>query len=747
MEEDASVQKSPIAFVSAFFSHLDHYKRLLLRYWWVPLLTIGAGVWVQSVMLKRQPPSFVSEGRMFIPPKVSIPGTGIYNEEQANFLGTQVAIMQSDPVKDRVNLLLSHRPELHPGPVEINVTLTPKTTIFNLHATGEDADYTLAYLQATMDEYIKYKSKLFADTSTGAQSSMELKLDQLATELQQSKDEVSNFEKSNRVVFLLPNGANSAGDYLYDLKRQLNERKLELRQLTNSNFLDQNLERLYSQPSSAPGPVRPEAAKNQVSTQTPAVVSQTNDLQTNSASTLPPISAGVTNGNVAAEDKLPANLGEFQALYQQTKLALVLLNVRLDELHKKGITDDANSPDLIALKEEIAQKELYLAGYKKQSLEILQDRQHTLEDEIRALEDTVAITETEAEDANQKRSALNELKENEGRLQRRHDDMQANLQNLELNKGLDQESVSIYEPATPAVPVIPNKIKQLVMAGLVGMFLGIGIVAFIDRLDDRPRTFAEVEKLFNKPVLGQFPLMKVKNKKVGVPILQLDDARYPLVEASHSLRSALLYQDSFHRLPKDQPKSIVITSARPNDCKSMVSANFAITLAQSCARVLLIDADLRRGALHKHFSVGVGPGLAEALARQCPWSSAVVQTTIPNLDLLPCGTAPRNPGKLFAAAGRLLAEMQAAGNYDFYLFDTTPVLVGDDVLSLAPEVDGLLMVIRAGFTSGRIAQAALDLLRLRGVNVMGLVFNAVNTKTSDYYYYKYKEYYPDQPVR
>jgi capsular exopolysaccharide synthesis family protein len=172
----------------------------------------------------------------------------------------------------------------------------------------------------------------------------------------------------------------------------------------------------------------------------------------------------------------------------------------------------------------------------------------------------------------------------------------------------------------------------------------------------------------------------------------------------------------------------------------MTSANFAITLAQAGARVLLIDADLRRGALHNHFSAAANPGLAEVLAGTSDWFTAVIQTSIPNLHLLPCGTTPRHSHNLFAASGKFIADI--AGHYDYYIFDTAPVMVADDVLSLAPHADGLLMVIRAGFTSGRIAHAALDLLRLRRVNVIGLVFNGVHPKAGDYYYYRFKEYYP-----
>jgi Mrp family chromosome partitioning ATPase len=128
------------------------------------------------------------------------------------------------------------------------------------------------------------------------------------------------------------------------------------------------------------------------------------------------------------------------------------------------------------------------------------------------------------------------------------------------------------------------------------------------------------------------------------------------------------------------------------------------------------------------------------LANQCDWTSAVVQTHIPNLHLLPCGTTPRHSHNLFAASDKFLGAIN--GHYDYYIFDTAPVLVADDVLSLAPNVDGLIMIIRAGFTSGRIAHAALDLLRQRQVNVIGLVFNAVHPKSSTYDYSRFKEYYP-----
>jgi Mrp family chromosome partitioning ATPase len=119
----------------------------------------------------------------------------------------------------------------------------------------------------------------------------------------------------------------------------------------------------------------------------------------------------------------------------------------------------------------------------------------------------------------------------------------------------------------------------------------------------------------------------------------------------------------------------------------------------------------------------------------------VSTTAIPKLYLLPAGDCPRRPGSLFAMhATRFLADI--AGHYDYYVFDTPPIMAADDVSNLAPHVDGLIMVIRSGSTSGRVAKTALDLLRLRRINIIGLVLNAVPKGRGHYPYYADKSYHP-----
>jgi len=157
-----------------------------------------------------------------------------------------------------------------------------------------------------------------------------------------------------------------------------------------------------------------------------------------------------------------------------------------------------------------------------------------------------------------------------------------------------------------------------------------------------------------------------------------------------------------------------------------------------------VDADLRKGVLHRRFDLEAIPGLNEVLQHKTSWNEAVRPTSIPNLSLLPQGDFAENPGEMFLSTVTVELIKQLAAQFDYVIFDSAPVMAADDVASLSPHVEGVIFVIRANYTSGRVARAALDLLYQREVNVLGLVFNGVQTNGSEYYYYRYKEYYADR---
>jgi polysaccharide biosynthesis transport protein len=242
---------------------------------------------------------------------------------------------------------------------------------------------------------------------------------------------------------------------------------------------------------------------------------------------------------------------------------------------------------------------------------------------------------------------------------------------------------------------------------------------------------------FDEPILGQIPLEATDAKKQGGGLLRPDDERHAFMEAYRNLRSSLLYMATQGK----RPRTILVTSAVPGDGKSMTASNLAITIAHAGSRVLLLDADLRKGLLHRNFDLSATPGLTEILTQQTDPAQVIQPTSTPNLFLLPRGSTSRNPGELFLNQKTVSLLKHLATQYDYVIVDTAPVMAADDVSSLSPHVEGVVFVVRAACTSARVARAALDVLYQREVEVLGLVFNAVESNASDYYYYRYKDYY------
>jgi capsular exopolysaccharide synthesis family protein len=166
------------------------------------------------------------------------------------------------------------------------------------------------------------------------------------------------------------------------------------------------------------------------------------------------------------------------------------------------------------------------------------------------------------------------------------------------------------------------------------------------------------------------------------------------------------------------------------------------------ARVLLVDADLRKGNLAGRLNIQAETGLSEVLLQGADWRSLVKQTPVANLWLMPRGATTQRSSEFFIGPVMEKFLLEANKDYDYVLIDTAPVMAADDVTSLAPRVDGVIFVIRAEHTSARVARAALDMLYQRKARVLGLVFNSVRATASDYYsYYRYRDYYKTDPAK
>jgi capsular exopolysaccharide synthesis family protein len=429
-----------------------------------------------------------------------------------------------------------------------------------------------------------------------------------------------------------------------------------------------------------------------------------------------------------SQDQTQSSLVGSEGDYLKAKQHVVLLEQQWKEW---SVNLRPQHPKMVDLQEEIDRQKSLLEIFRSQTQEQLTSRRHALGLQIQNLDQQIEHWTARALEISKKMADYDAIKERIQRLQTMYDGFLISERTVDVEKQINPESVTILQPATAAVLVDRDMFKQLLLAGLLGLALGGIVLVVLRRLDDRPHSLTEIQDLFDETVLGQIPHVRVKDKKAGVPVLTEDDQRHALAEAYRYLRSSIMFLSSNDK----PPRTILVTSAIPGDGKSMTAANLAVMLAWSGARVLLVDADLRRGSIHQQFAVPAAPGLAEVLDEQQAWARVVTRNSVDNLSIVPRGTTPRHPGELFVKSIKEQFLKEAGGQYDFVLLDSPPIMAADDVSNLAPFVDGVLMVIRASYTSARVARAALDLLYLRKAKVLGIVFNGVSSACGDYYYY------------
>ncbi len=681
-----------------FQAKLDRYRDLLLRRWWVLLVGVALGLAGVALVSWWQPTAFVSVGRMIVSIKLAIPEGSVYNEELGNFLGTQAALMQSTVVEDRARArLTAQAPALTNQPVSLKVAVAPKTTIFVLEASGPEPQYTQRYLQNSMEEYINLKKEMRAQTSDTTVAGLTEELLRLEKELRKTDEEIVLFQRSNSVVLLEDHG-NGTAAYLAMLNQRLAALKSEYA-LLQTLTLDQNLERLHEVNAGIPSANEPAGV-------TPAVEGSRTELD-----------------------------------YLRAKQQILLLRADQRDL---GQFLRPKHPKMLALSEEISRRERLLEIFRQQSAEQLESRKDSLALQLRNLEREVQLWDSKALDLQRKAAEYQKLKANSQRNQALYDRLLATMQNLDINKEISPESVTIMEPASPALPQRPHNARRFALACLVAVSLGVGLLLFLDHLDDRINSFAELQDLFDENVLVQIPREKSVGRNAALKLIEPEDERHPFIEAYRNLRSSLLYMSESGR----RPRTLLLTSSIPNEGKSLISANLAIMLATSGARVLLVDADLRKGVLHRRFNIACETGLCEVLREDLEWEHATVATRFSNLSLLPRGAVTHESSELFIRPVTRQFLQDAAAKYDFVILDSAPVMAADDVTSLAPNLGAVLFVLRAEHTSARVAHAALDLLYQRQVRVLGIVFNSVRPGSADYrYYYKYKDYYAAYPSK
>jgi tyrosine-protein kinase Etk/Wzc len=300
-------------------------------------------------------------------------------------------------------------------------------------------------------------------------------------------------------------------------------------------------------------------------------------------------------------------------------------------------------------------------------------------------------------------------------------------------------NINIVDPAiTPEKPVKPKKKQYLLLGLLLALGLGIGLAFLQEYLDDTIKSADEAKRVMGFPLLAIIPHISAfegQNKSAKNMIITQHEPKSAVSEAFRALRTSL----HFSGINKEN-KIILITSSFPQEGKSIVSSNLSSVIAQTKARVLIIDCDLRRSSLHEKFGHSKTPGLSEILTGDITFAKAIHDTGIDGLDLISAGTNPPNPSELLGSeAMRQLITTQRK-NYDYIVIDAPPVMAVSDAPVLTSVCDLVVLVVEAGRVPIKIAQRMREMLSTIKAPVAGIVFNDKSGKGETYEYYGSRYY-------
>jgi capsular exopolysaccharide synthesis family protein len=693
---------------------MNRYRRYLLflrRFWWIPVITLVLAFGGGAAYINWLDPEFVSVASLWETEKLNLPGGAAFQEDSQTYIGTQFELLRDGRLAQGVldglraagtNAIATDK-QGNPLKVDISVQEHPKSAIFLVSASSANAAYSQAYLDKLLDVYFAYKKEVRKTVAQDAFISVSDQVRRRETDLEAAQDALTSFERTNNMAILQEEGTVS-GAYLAKLQTELSDLQLE------SHFYKAGAVRQYD---------------------------------TNSAST-----NALAIAAYGTQDPNLGSGGSLQADHLSPSQEIQLLRSQRERLSKNL---RPHHPKIIKLDEEIerdekiiemlsdASREQFLADREANRAKILADREAN---RARMSNVLASIKEWEGRVtvANVLIAEADRLKLNVSRLQSTYDRLVQLLQNVDIGKNTDQETLAVLDLASPAKRTHSREINALRSAGFGGLTIGLGLVFLLSMRDDRFNSLSEINEKFSHVIVGQVPNLLLSRDETQIPLLAIHDDRYKYAEAYRNLRSAIFFMPS----GGERPKILLVTSALPEEGKSTIAANLARTLALSGSRVLLIDGDLRRGYLHKVLGMQGDPGFADLLQKPEDLDAIIQHDSLPNFSFISRGRTLQNPGDLLFSQRLLMAFSILRERFDYVLIDTCPIFAADDTLSLAPLADGALFVIRNGYSSANAVKEALDLLGKRQVTVLGLVFNRADSSARSYYYYKYPSYHAEQ---
>jgi succinoglycan biosynthesis transport protein ExoP len=455
--------------------------------------------------------------------------------------------------------------------------------------------------------------------------------------------------------------------------------------------------------------------------------------------------------------------------YQNANTSLLELLLKRDSMLEDFT---AKHPDIIEISRKIIETARKMEVILQLQINGLNTREADLKNDVATVEKKTNELMEKKLEYNRLSREVNSYNEMVALLERKN-------QEALISKADKPEEVTIVRPAfLPTSPVNPPKTAATGAMGVViGLILGIVLAFIAETFDTSIGAIEDVEETLGTQVLGVIPHGDIKDiqesmERAGEKVRPDSSFRGKIHLASHFARQSMLAESfrglrtniQFHDLEKNV-KTIAVTSGSPQEGKTTVAINLAITMAQAGTKTLLVGSDLRKPMVAEAFGIETSPGLADILLGNYSWRDAIKTITdiiigkmemddvmitpgLDNLYIITSGTIPPNSAELIDSQRLMDFIKEVKEEYDIIIFDAPPVLSTADAAILGTKVDAVLLVYRVGSISrGLLKRTTLQLSRVK-INLMGVVLNGMKPEMSpdfqDFKYYKYYSSYGEE---
>ncbi len=691
---------------------LKQYLHVVAKRIWLVLLCFILAIAVALFSLLRQEPFYRANTVIQVTSSSGLPGIQGLNDSRFNASGADYYAIQESLI---ANSRLIRRAQERLGlPVEeinrqiIRVYGRSNKRMARLEVVVESKQPIIGAELANLlaEEFLEYKTELKLDTSQETVIDLTQKANRFREELRKEEEKLDLFKQNNQ-VFAYSDKGNTAAKHMSDLMGQASgfrNRRLML-EAVQPHFANASDDIILQMLADSPEAVDISRQLNAVGTDKKAL----EEL--------------VERGILSQPRWL-----DLRRQKARTMAEMVALQAKYLDSH----------PIMLRQKETLKDLDLKLEVELQFALESYYTELDSLRIRENAARQVAAQWEREAEEYAAMEQDYRRMERQVNRLNNLYDATYDRLKQMEISFSQESEILEIINRAMPATtPVGDHNIKNIFIAALVGLGLGIGLVFVLEYIDDSIRYPEEVMDTLRLPFFGVIPSANWDPEDLHSHMLSNIDQKSGLAEAYRNVRSALLF--SGHLKPGS---TLAFTSAVPREGKTTTCLNMAVSLAQANSRTLVVDADMRRGELHKFFGLEGGRGLSDLLEGHAKPEALVQRTGIPNLDLIATGPFPTHPAELLLRPEFKSFLEWARRSYDHILFDCPPIMAVSESAVLASMADNVIFVVWAGQTSRKLSQTSVNILRERGANLAGCILNNLEFGRVGYYYYStYYGYY------